>query len=304
MSQPLFASHPDVIRNRLPYSPIADRPKLRLPSGARVAVWTIVNVEVWDTAHPMPRTVVPPPMGQPLLPDVPNWAWHEYGMRVGFGRFLEVLGARGLRASFAVNGAACEIYPQACKAAHEAGWDFIGHGFIQRPMHRVDDQPGAIRQTIEAITALTGKPPRGWESPGLTETNETLDHLAAAGIEYVCDWCLDDQPVLLRSMPKPIVAMPYTLEINDVMISAVQGHRSDEIVLRGIDQFDRLYKDGAVQPRIMAISIHPYLTGVPHRIKYLEALYDHILRHEGVVMWTGSEILDWYLAETGADSIG
>ncbi len=180
MNPPPPASNDDVIRNRLPYSPITDRPILRLPGGARVAVWTIVNVEVWDSAHPMPRTVVPPPMGQPLLPDVPNWAWHEYGMRVGFGRFLEVLGARGLRASFAVNGAACEIYPQACKAAHEAGWDFVGHGFMQRPMHRVDDQPGAIRKTIEAITALTGKPPRGWESPGLTETNETLDHLAAA----------------------------------------------------------------------------------------------------------------------------
>ena len=178
---------------------------------------------------------------------------------------------------------------QACKAAHEAGWDFVNHGFMRRPMHRVDDQPEAIRKTIEAITALTGKPPRGWESPGLTETNETLDHLAAAGIEYVCDWCLDDQPVLLRSAPKPIVAMPYTLEINDVMISAVQGHRSDEIYLRGIDQFDRLYQDGAVQPQIMAISIHPYLTGAPHRIKYLEALYDHVMQHEGVVMWTGSE---------------
>jgi allantoinase len=302
MSHPPPASNRDVIRNRLPYLPIADRPRLRLPGGARVAVWTIVNVEVWDSADPMPRTVVPPPMGQPLLPDVPNWAWHEYGMRVGFGRFLEVLGARGLRASFAVNGAACEIYPQACRAAHEAEWDFVGHGFMQRPMHRVDDQPGAIRKTIEAITALTGKPPRGWESPGLTETKETLDHLAAAGIEYVCDWCLDDQPVVLRSAPKPIVAMPYTLEINDVMISAVQGHRSDEIYLRGIDQFDRLYQEGAVQPRVMAISIHPYLTGVPHRIKYLEALYDHILGHEGVVMWTGSQILDWYLAETGGGS--
>jgi allantoinase len=302
MTYPLPESNTDVIRGRVPYLPITARPTLRLPGGARIAVWTIVNVEVWDSGDSMPRTVVPPPMGQPLVPDVPNWAWHEYGMRVGFWRFLEVLGARGLKASFAVNGAACEIYPQACKAAHDAGWDFVGHGFVQRPMHRVEEQPAAIRQTIEAIATLTGKPPRGWESPGLTETKETLDHLAAAGIEYVCDWCLDDQPVLLRSAPRPIVAVPYTVEINDVMISAVQGHRSDEIFLRGIDQFDRLYQDGTVQPRVMAISIHPYLTGVPHRIKYLEALYDYILRHESVLMWTGSQILDWYLAETGEAS--
>ena len=288
---------PSTIRDRLPYQPIVTRPKLRLPDDCRVAVWTIVNVENWSPSDPMPRAVLPPPMGQPLLPDVPNWAWHEYGMRVGFWRFLEALDARGLKASFAVNGTACSLYEEACKAAFAAGWDFVGHGYVQRPMHRVEDQRSAIHDTIEAIRTLTGKAPRGWESPGLTETAETLDHLAEAGIEYVCDLCLDDQPVMIQASPRPVVAMPYTVEINDVVITAVQGHRSDEIFRRGVDHFDRLYEDGAKQPRVMAISIHPYLTGVPHRIKYLEMLYDHILAREGVVMWTGSEILDWYLGQ-------
>jgi hypothetical protein len=86
---------PSVIRGRLDYAPISQRPKLRLPKGERVAVWTIVNVENWSPAGAMPRAVLPPPMGQPLLPDIPNWAWHEYGMRVGFWRFLEVLSKRG-----------------------------------------------------------------------------------------------------------------------------------------------------------------------------------------------------------------
>jgi len=288
----------ETIRSRLPYSPITQRPPLRLPKGERVAVWTIVNVENWSPDSAMPRTVLPPPMGQPLLPDVPNWAWHEYGMRVGFWRFLEALGSRGLKASFAVNGSACRVYEQACRAAMEAGWDFIGHGFIQRPMHRVEDQEKAIADTIEAIRSLTGKAPRGWESPGLTETADTLDLLAAAGIEYVCDWCLDDQPVSMRTKAGPVVSVPYTVEINDVVMTAVQGHRSDEIYRRGVDQFDRLYLDGATTPRVMAISIHPFLTGVPHRIKYLEMLYDYILSHEGIAMMTGSEILDWYRSET------
>jgi peptidoglycan/xylan/chitin deacetylase (PgdA/CDA1 family) len=288
------------IRGRLDYVPITERPRLRLPGDARVAVWTIVNVENWLPTSPMPRAVLPPPMGQPLLPDIPNWAWHEYGMRVGFWRFLEVLGKRGLKASFAVNGSACEVYRSACRAANDAGWDFIGHGFVQRPMHKVDDQAAAIQETIDAIRDLTGKPPRGWESPGLTETVETLDLLAAAGIEYVCDWCLDDQPVALSTSAGPIVSVPYTVEINDVVMTAVQGHRSDEIFLRGRDQFDRLYAEGAEHPRVMAISIHPYLTGVPHRIGYLEQLYDYILGHEHAVMWTGSEILDWFKSETAA----
>ena len=287
------------LRDRLDYAPIHRRPRLSLPGSARVAVWTIVNVENWDSAGAMPRTVLPPPMGQPLLPDVPNWAWHEYGLRVGFWRFLDVLNARNLKASFAVNGSVLSLYPEVCEAARDANWDFMGHGFVQKPMHKVDDQKAAIADTIEAIRVFTGKPPRGWESPGLTETHETLDLLQDAGIEYVADWVLDDQPLTLRAGSGTIVSVPYTVEINDVVISALQQHPSDEIFRRGKDQFDRLHFEGAETPRVMAISIHPYLTGVPHRIKYLEMLYDYILRHEGVVMWTGAEILDWYRETVG-----
>jgi peptidoglycan/xylan/chitin deacetylase (PgdA/CDA1 family) len=287
------------IRDRVPYQPIHLRKKLQLPGNARVAVWTIVNVEHWSPLGPMPRAVLPPPMGQPMLPDVPNWAWHEYGMRVGFWRFLETLQARNLKATFAVNGSACSIYKEACAAAREAGWEFMGHGYVQRPMHKVDDEARAIADTIKAISDFTGKPPRGWESPGVAETDHTIDLLAEAGIEYVADWVLDEQPVRIQTKTGNMTSVPYTVEINDVVISAVQQHRSDEIFLRGRDHFDRLYQDGAKAPRVMAISIHPYLTGVPHRIKYLEALYDHILGHDGVVMWTGEQILDWYRGQAG-----
>lgn len=289
------------LRGRLAYEPITQRRRLTLPGNARVAVWTIVNVENWRPTGPMPRTVLPPPMGQPLLPDIPNWAWHEYGMRVGFWRFHEALSSRGLKASFAVNGTCIDLYPQACQAALDAGWDFMGHGYVQQPMHRVEDQKAAIADTIDAIAKFTGRPPRGWESPGLTETDETLDLLAEAGIEYVADWVLDDQPVSLRTRTGEIVSVPYTVEINDVVMTAIQQSPSDEIFRRGRDQFDRLYLEGKDIPRVMAISIHPYLTGAPHRIKYLEALYDHILGHEDVVMWTGAEILDWYKAQTRQD---
>jgi allantoinase len=290
------------VRTRTPYLPIIDRPAIKLPNDARVAVWTIVNVENWSPERAMPRAVLPPPMGQPLLPDIPNWSWHEYGMRVGFWRFLDVLTARNLKASFAVNGSAIETYARACEAAQAAGWDFMGHGYLQGPMHKVDDQAKAIADTIAAIKGLTGKPPRGWESPGLTETDETLDLLAEAGIEYVCDWVLDDLPVDLTTRAGKITSVPYTVEINDVVMSAVQQQPSDEIFRRGRDHFDRLYQEGADIPRVMAISIHPYLTGAPHRIGYLEKLYDYILSHEGVAMWTGSEILDWYRSATANNS--
>lgn len=285
---------------RVVYQPIVQRRRFALPRGARVAVWTIVNVEHWSLDAPMPRTVLPPPMGETLLPDIPNWCWHEYGMRVGFWRLLQVLQERALKATFAVNGSAIGVYREACAAALEAGWEFMGHGWVQRPLHRIEEQAEAIAQTVEAIRALSGRPPRGWESPGLAETAETVDLLAAAGIEYVADWVLDDQPVPLRARGAEIVALPYTVEVNDVVMFAVQRHSSSELLRRGCDQFDRLWREGEQIPRVMAISVHPYLTGAAHRIRYLEALYDHILRHTGVLMCTGGEILDIYRAAPAA----
>jgi peptidoglycan/xylan/chitin deacetylase (PgdA/CDA1 family) len=290
------------VRARAPYQSIVNRPLLKLPGNARVVLWNIVNVEVWDPTGAMPRSVLPPPMGVPLLPDIPNWSWHEYGMRVGFWRLLEALTSRNLKATFALNGTTCRVYEEVCTAALKAGWEFMGHGLVQRPMHKVDDQLGAIRQTMEEIRNFTGKAPRGWESPGLTETDDTLDHLAECGIDYVANWVFDDQPVSLHSSKGPITALPYTVELNDVVISAVQLHQSDEMLRRGKAHFDRLYRDGVQTPRIMAVSVHPYLSGVPHRIGYLEQLYDYVLGHDGVLVWTGEEILDWFLAQQNLKS--
>jgi peptidoglycan/xylan/chitin deacetylase (PgdA/CDA1 family) len=282
-------------RERVPYSAIVDRPPLKLPDGARIIVWSVVNVEEWSIERPMPRTVLPPPMGQPLLPDLPNWAWHEYGMRVGFWRLAECLDRFGVKPTLATNGSVCRSYPRIAQAARDAGWEFMGHGYVQRPMHQLEDQRAAIRDTIAAIRESAGRPPRGWESPGLTETNETIDLLAAEGIEYVADWVLDDQPVRIATAHGPIVSVPYTLEVNDVAMMAVQLHPAEEFLRRGRDQFDRLYEESARITRVMTISVHPYLSGVPHRIGYVEKLYAHIASRPGVLFWNGEQILDWYL---------
>ena len=265
-----------------------------LPGGARLAVWTIVNVEEWSIERNMPRTVLPPPYGQPLMPDLPNWAWHEYGMRVGFWRFLEALQKYSVPGTLAINGSVCKSYPRVAEAALKAGWEFMGHGYIQRPMHHLEDQRQQIFDAVAAIKAFTGKKPRGWESPGLTETYDTIDWLAEAGIEYVADWVLDDQPCLVQTAHGPLVSVPYTVEMNDIAMMVLQNHPSREWLQRGIEQFDRLYGEGEHSARVMAISVHPYITGVPHRIGYLEKLYEYILQRPGVLMWTGEQILDWY----------
>jgi len=283
-------------KDRLPYSAIVDRPKLKLPDGGRMIVWTMVNVEEWGIERPMPRTVLSPPMGQPLLPDLPNWAWHEYGMRVGFWRFLDCFTGRKIVPTLAINGSVCRTYPRVAQAAREAGWEFLGHGYLQGPMHKVEDQRQAIRDTIAAIKETTGKKPRGWESPGLTETYETVDYLAEEGIEYVCDWVLDDQPCDIQTSKGPIVSIPYTVETNDITMMALQHHSSDEMLRRSVDQFDRLYQESATITRVMCVSLHPYISGVPHRIKYVEQLFDYMQRRPGVLFWTGEQVLDWYKA--------
>lgn len=284
-------------KERVPYSAIVDRPPLVLPDGARMVVWTIVNVEEWDVLGNMPRTVLPPPMGQPLIPDLPNWAWHEYGMRVGFWRLHDCMKEFAITPTLAINGSVCESYPRVAETAREAGWEFMGHGFVQGPMHRLDDQKGAIEQAVEAIRAFTGAAPKGWESPGLTETFDTVDLLAEAGIEYVADWVLDDQPVEIATTHGPIVSIPYTVETNDITMMALQHHSSEEMLRRATDQFDRLYQESETITRVMAISLHPYITGVAHRIRYLEQLYRHILDKPGVLMWTGAQVSDWFKGE-------
>jgi allantoinase len=285
------------ITDRIPYQALFDRPKLTLPGGKKLAFWVILNVEDWRIENSMPRTVLSPPMGQPMLPDVPNWSWHEYGMRAGFWRQMKALTDRNIPTTLAINGNVCDSYPRVAEAARDAGFEFMGHGFVQGPMHKVENQNDAIKRTVDTIGAFTGKAPRSWESPGLTENNETLDLLRANGIEYVADWVIDDLPQEIQTPHGIITSVPYTVETNDIVIHALQHLPSDVFVQRCKDQFDRLYLEGADNARVMALSIHPYITGVPHRIRYLEEVLDYVIGHDGVALMTASEIGDWYRNE-------
>ncbi len=281
-------------RERFEYSAIVDRKPLTLPKGARVAVWTIVNVEAWDIQGPMPRAVLPAPGGVSVVPDVPNWAWHEYGMRVGFWRLKAALDRYKIKATMAINAFVCLSYPRIAEAARDAGWEFMGHGYVQKALHLVEDQREVIRKSIETIRQFTGKPPRGWLGPGLTETWETLDILAEEGIDYVSDWVNDDQPYEMKTTARPLVMVPYTLEVNDIPMMLIQHHEAHELFDRARDQFDRLYAEGRHTARVMAIAVHPYISGVPHRIKYFERIYAYMKKRPGVLFWKGEEILDWY----------
>ncbi len=279
---------------RIDYSPIAGRPPLLLPNGARVVAWIIVNIEEWDPRQPMPRTVLTPPAGGQPSPDIPNWAWHEYGNRVGFWRILEALDEHGIRAVLAINGSAIRTYAPIAEAARNRGWEFIGHGYTQRNMQAVADERADIVRTADAIAAFTGQRPRGWLGPGLTETWETPDILAEEGYDYVCDWVLDDQPVTLRTRAGRIINIPYTQECNDVAMFLIQHHAASEYADRAIDQLDQLRHDSRHGARVMALVLHPYIMGAPHRLRHLRRVLEAVKARDDVLVWTGAEILDWY----------
>ncbi|HWP14517.1 MAG TPA: polysaccharide deacetylase family protein, partial [Xanthobacteraceae bacterium] len=256
-------------RERLAYSPIEGRRPLKLPDGLRLIVWPVLALEEWDMARPMARMVISPPQGQPMLPDHPNWTWHEYGMRVGFWRMKRMLHDLKINPTVTLNARVCETYPQVAQACADAGWELNAHGYDQVPMHKLDDQKAVIDKSVEVITKFWGRAPRGWFGPGLTQTFDTLDHLSAAGIGYIGDWVLDDEPVTLKTTHKPVVALPYNFELHDIVLMALGHHPSGEMHARVMDHFECLYAESAERPKIMAIAMHPYLSGVPHRINHV-----------------------------------
>lgn len=282
---------------RAPYSAIDDRPPLTLPGSGRMILWPLLSLEVWDIERAMARTVLPPPQHQPMLPDVPNWSWHEYGMRVGFWRLRRLFDEMDIRATVTLNGRVCDTYPRVLEACLESNWELNAHAYEQIPMHKVEDQRESIRKTVDAIKAFSGARPRGWFGPGLTETFETLDYLAEAGFEYIGDWAFDDQPVPLATEHGEIVSLPYNFEIHDIVVSLIQNQPAHLYRDRAIDYFDTIYAEAEETVRVMSFAVHPYISGSPHRIRYIREALEYMLSKPGVVVMTGDQILDWYLAQ-------
>jgi allantoinase len=255
-------------RDRLRYTAPSDRPRHVGPDGAKLIVWPVVNVETWLIENPMPRQVLSPPTGAALLPDVPNWAWHEYGMRVGFWRFHALFERLSIRPTLSVNGSVITHYPRVAAAARDAGWDFMGHGWFQVPTHRIEDQRGMIAQTTRAIADFTGRPCEGWLGPGLTETPETPDLLAEHGIGWLGDFVVDDLPARIATTHGEMLALPYSVELNDIPVVMIQHHDETELPRRAAERRAPAGGSGGGVGREDLVHRHPPLhhrRAAPHR---------------------------------------
>lgn len=281
-----------MITDRVEYIPIIERKPFRLPGNARVAVWIVVNVEVWDIQKPMPRNMMGASGG--IVPDIPNYSWYDYGLRVGFWRMKAVLDQQGIKGTLSLNAANCEMTPQIVRECLRSEWEILGHGYVQRRLNEEDDERKVIRKTIQVIKDFTGKAPRGWMGPQLVETWNTPDILAEEGIEYVADWVNDDEPYPLKVKKGSLVSLPYTVELNDIPVHLIFHEPSSGLYDRARSAFDILYAEGKERAKIMSISTHPYVTGVAHRIGYYEKIFEYIKQHDGVLFMRGFEILDWY----------
>ena len=249
------------IGERIDYSAIVDRAPLSLPDDGRVIVWPVVNLEEWPPELPLPRRILTPPGEGGHVPDIPNWCWSEYGMRIGIWRLMEVLSDFNIIPTVSMNGTVPTAYPRVAEAALKAGWEFMGHSYIQKPMYELEDEREAIFKTMETMTAFCGHKPRGWMGPGLTQTERTPELLVEAGFEYTADWILDDQPCPINTEQGDLYSIPYTTELNDIPIMLSQHHVSSILYERTMDYFETLYEEGKTNVRVMSIAVHPYIHG-------------------------------------------
>jgi allantoinase len=277
------------------YTPIIDRPALRWPNGAHVAVWVIPNLEFFPLTRGLAGHAFEA-KGKP--PTVRPWAQRDYGNRVGVWRIIDVLDSVGIRATASLNAELCIHHPQIIKAGVERGWEFMGHNLTNTVrLYELEEteERAAIAKCTSIIQKATGRRPKGWLGAALAESWHTLDFLIDEGFQYVADWTNDDQPYLMDVSGRQIVSIPYSYEINDSPFIYYRNGTIDEFEKMIRRQFDVLYEEGKTSGRVMAICLHPFIIGVPHRIRGLESALRYIASHDKVWFATGSEIVQHYL---------
>ena len=277
------------------FSAIIDRPRLVWPDKAHVALVVVPNIEFF----PLDIRV---PGGMPAIPDVSAWGRRDYGNRVGVFRMMDAMARLGIRGTVALNSMVCDFCPRVVERCLELDWELMGHGETNAirlsDLKSEEDAAACIRRTLDRIEEFSGRRPVGWLGPGRQQTWSTLDVLVREGVRYTFDWDNDDQPVAMAVDGRTIVSMPYGAGVSDLQAFNQQHFAAADFERMIRDAFDVLYREAreSGSGRIVGISLHPFIVGVPHRIAALERGLAYICGHQGVWRATGSEITDWFLA--------
>jgi len=287
--------------DRYGWSILPRRKSVTWPGGARIALWVVPTLE-WFPLDMKGKPFMPPGALVTSYPDLRHYTLRDYGNRVGIFRVMKALQRLGIRASVAVNAAVAVRYPSLVKACVQLGWEVIGNGLDMDHLHYEglpkDEERKLVEDSLAILRRVSGQKVRGWLSPARSESFSTLDLVAAAGIDYVCDWVNDDMPYAMRSESRSIHSLPLSNDIDDVSVLVQNRHSEDAYAQQVCDQFDVLYKESETQGgRILALSLHPWAIGQPYRIGALEAALKHVMGHAGVWAATGSEILDAFAAQ-------
>jgi allantoinase len=194
-----------------------------------------------------------------------------------------------------MNAAVVEDYPALAEAIGQAGWEVVGHGYRQRSLG-ADDEEAVVAESLAVLEHYYGRRPRGWLGPGLQESEHTPELLVRQGVEYVFDWVVDDLPCWMQTEEGPLLSVPYTLELNDSVLFAVNRQQAAELSRRVADTLAALETELMLGPRVLTLGLHPHLIGVPHRIGHLADIIGSLRSRHDAVFVTGGPIHDWYVA--------
>ena len=287
---------------RVPHELSSNRKKLSPPDGKSLIVHTVMNIEYWPFDKNMPRGILPPPHGKsPDPPDLPNYSWVEYGMRVGLPRLFKLFAENNIPVSAFINAQVADIYPKAFDEVCKLNWELVGHGWFQESLRVAKDEEYVIKKSLDLLRKLSGQPVRSWFGPAGGETEQTPELLKGNGIEFLHDWLIDELPCWMRTKLGPIVAMPYTFELNDVPIWTVQNNSCDEMKKRVDATLNIFDEEKLYNTKIITLALHPHIVGVPQNFYYLKKIIEDLKKRDDVIFMTSSQIGDWFVKEDGTN---
>lgn len=272
------------------HSPITGRPPLSFPDGKKLAFYLGLNIERFRVDMGFASSFGPPP-------DPMAYGWRDYGTRVGIWRMMDLFDEVGMRASGIINSEVCTAYPEIIEAGIERNWAWVAHGQTNSIMHTgfaPGEEEPFLAEMFATLDASLPARPKGWLGPGLTETFATPQLLADAGFTYLLDWCCDDQPFTLN-IPG-MLSVPYSLDVNDIAMHMNRGFSGPEYEQMVMDQFEVLLEESMTDGRVMALPLHTFIVGQPHRFKYFAKVLRRIAAVDEVWLCTSEDIADHYLS--------